>query len=392
MCISPVVDRLKEDEGEEGEGEQTSRRTRPEKQCRSNTTSACLDGKIIAKKEAKPCSHQTSQPHPNPPFQQGKGGQQRHSSTLGAGNIAKPWFVAPTPDWTDVRQGGGDGRDSRRSRGRWTLERGTEKGDTVVFPAADGEGRGPLGQAGYRVFFCVTQGQREMMAGQILGTHDTARGERGGERGSCTRSTTTTKGDADDPASTIDMLLHPALEYPATAGSRDAISSEKCQPVPCACRSGSVRSDGFMLISTRSVRFARNTPSPSVYTSVVDIIQNYMYRENASRSLLTSPPHLYAMPFPGTHSIRPPNLSIQVRIQKAIVGIQLAKRMLREQHIRRRPLCRAPVGFSQRRPPSMSHGKQTYTVKQSSINAIAIGEISSRTSSGMGGASPLAIL
>lgn len=231
-----------------------------------------------------------------------------------------------------------------------------------------------------------------MMAGQILGTHDTARGERGGERGSCTRSTTTTKGDADDPASTIDMLLHPALEYPATAGSRDAISSEKCQPVPCACRSGSVRSDGFMLISTRSVRFARNTPSPSVYTSVVDIIQNYMYRENASRSLLTSPPHLYAMPFPGTHSIRPPNLSIQVRIQKAIVGIQLAKRMLREQHIRRRPLCRAPVGFSQRRPPSMSHGKQTYTVKQSSINAIAIGEISSRTSSGMGGASPLAIL
>lgn len=274
--------------------------------------------------------------------------------------------------------------------GHWRGAR--KKGTRWCFPPPMERGGVPLARPAIRVFFCVTQGQREMMAGQILGTHDTARGERGGERGSCTRSTTTTKGDADDPASTIDMLLHPALEYPATAGSRDAISSEKCQPVPCACRSGSVRSDGFMLISTRSVRFARNTPSPSVYTSVVDIIQNYMYRENASRSLLTSPPHLYAMPFPGTHSIRPPNLSIQVRIQKAIVGIQLAKRMLREQHIRRRPLCRAPVGFSQRRPPSMSHGKQTYTVKQSSINAIAIGEISSRTSSGMGGASPLAIL
>lgn len=122
MCISPVVDRLKEDEGEEGEGEQTSRRTRPEKQCRSNTTSACLDGKIIAKKEAKPCSHQTSQPHPNPPSQQGKGGQQRHSSTLGAGNIAKPWFVAPTPDWTDVRQGGGGW--ARLEEISWTVDTG----------------------------------------------------------------------------------------------------------------------------------------------------------------------------------------------------------------------------------------------------------------------------
>lgn len=176
-----------------------------------------------------------------------------------------------------------------------------------------------------------------------------------GKRGCCTRSITTTKGCADDPASNIDMLLHPAFEYPATAG----MLYRRRNPSLCH-------------VAVDLDRYGRTgscldppTANKTLGIQCVCIHSPYhtkhIYHENASCPLLTNPPP-YAIPFPGTHSIRPPNLSIQVRIQKAIVGIQLAKRMLREQHICRRPLCRAPVGFSQHRHPSTSHEENKLTL------------------------------
>jgi hypothetical protein len=93
---------------------------------------------------------------------------------------------------------------------------------------------------------------------------------------------------------------------------------------------------------------------------------------------------------PRTFSISPPDLSIQIRVQKAVIRIQLAERVLRKQYVRSRPFRWAPVSTL---AFSSQHGHlETYTVKQSNMNAIAIGEISSLISSGIGGVSPFAIL
>ena len=40
---------------------------------------------------------------------------------------------------------------------------------------------------------------------------------------------------------------------------------------------------------------------------------------------------------------RRPNLSIQLRIQKAVIRIELAERMLREKHVGRRAVRRVPI-------------------------------------------------
>lgn len=262
MYVSSVVYRLKEDEGEEGEG--------ADEPTNETTTSACLDGKIIAKKEAKPCSHQTSQPHP-PSSSRGKGAS--NGTILPSRGL---WH--PTPDWTDVRQGGWNGASRAetraRSRGRWTLERGTEKGDTV-----------PLGLAGYPgIFSCHPRTERDD-GGTDLGRSWHREGREGRERGSYTRSITTTKRHADDPASNIDMLLHPALEYPATAGMLYRRRNASLCPVPVDLvrygRTGSClyplttsKTLGIPCVCIHSLR-SIFLPSPSYKAK-------YIYRENAS--------------------------------------------------------------------------------------------------------------
>ena len=87
--------------------------------------------------------------------------------------------------------------------------------------------------------------------------------------------------------------------------------------------------------------------------------------------------------------VRVLNLLIQRCVVKVVVWIQVAERVLREQHVRRRAIKRIPVIVSL---VLFGAARNTYTWKQSIINATASGPIVSWMSSGMGGVSPLAIL
>lgn len=85
----------------------------------------------------------------------------------------------------------------------------------------------------------------------------------------------------------------------------------------------------------------------------------------------------------------------KIRVVEIVVRVQLAERMLRKQHIRRRAIKWISAHImSALRTPSDKHisRKGTYTWKQSIMNATASGPIVSWISSGMGGVSPFAIL
>lgn len=160
MYISSVLYRLKEDEGEEGEGKQTIRRTRPEKQGPTPPRPA-RTGKSSRKKKPRHAPTTASRTTHQQQGERGPATAQQSSRTGQAILPSRGLWHQPRIGLMCDRglEWGIESRDSRRSRGRWRLERGTEEGDTVVFvpPLFTA----PLGWPAIRVFFCVTQGQRE---------------------------------------------------------------------------------------------------------------------------------------------------------------------------------------------------------------------------------------